>query len=76
MKRFIINLVKWYGIALVASVVLGAVAGFISSDIAHTISANVMSVVPLAGAIYSTVNDKRAAKKAKEEADDKQLAPR
>lgn len=76
MKRFIINLVKWYGIALVASVVLGAVAGFISNDIAHTISANVMSVVPLAGAIYSTVNDKRAAKKAKEEADDKQLAPR
>ncbi|MBQ8626430.1 MAG: hypothetical protein IJ419_09760 [Agathobacter sp.] len=76
MKRFIINLVKWYGIALVASVVLGAVAGFFSSDIAHAISANVMSVVPLAGAIYSTVSDKRAAKKAKEEADDKQLAPR
>ena len=76
MKRFIINLVKWYGIALVASVVLGAVAGFISSDVAHAISANVMSVVPLAGAIYSTVTDKRAAKKFEEEADEKQLTTR
>ena len=75
MKRFIINLLKWYGLALVASVVLGALCGFIAPQFSRVLSANIMGYMPWIGAIASTVRQKCAQKK-EEEADETQLTTR